>query len=538
MSESVPERIRIAQKLVSVKQKVAQAMSDEFFLNHPEWAVRYGDRGRQFCTADACFHVDFLAGAVEAGSPEAFAGYSRWTARMLGARGIAAHTLEENLAQLEKHLSGALVPEDLDTISTFLARGREACKEPEPVADHEPADGRLSLTRQVFLASILGGQRQAAINIIEEALRAGHSQVDIYVDVFAESLHRVGKLWESNHITVAQEHTATAITQYALAVIYPHLAPATVHRGSMVVTGVSGELHQVGANLVADAMEANGWTVRFLGTNLPHSAVIAAVEESSADVLSISTTIVANLPAVQSWFEPSAASWANVLLRLSWEERLIFWPHNLRGRSARTAPSRICAKRSPRSVRSSYYVQVTNTFDKKSGAGLLAQARINHKRLPELPASIRPKTPGEAYAVQDSLIEQLLAHYGGGVIGYKVACTNVTAQRQLNVDAPFSGRLLSAFFFESPARVDASKFFMRVVEAEFGFEMAHDLPPTPQPRSRQEIAAAVKGVLPAIEIVDSRFDEWTTIGAPSLIADNACNAAWVKGHPYCRLAIR
>jgi 2-keto-4-pentenoate hydratase len=36
-------------------------------------------------------------------------------------------------------------------------------------------------------------------------------------------------------------------------------------------------------------------------------------------------------------------------------------------------------------------------------------------------------------------------------------------------------------------------------------------------------------VIPGIEIVDSRFDEWTTIGAPSLIADNACNAAWIKG---------
>jgi len=172
---------------------------------------------------------------------------------------------------------------------------------------------------------------------------------------------------------------------------------------------------------------------------------------------------------------------------------------------------------------------VTTTFENTSGADLMAQARITHKRLAELPAPIRPATAAEAYLMQDSLIDQLLAHYGGGVIGYKVACTNVTAQRQLNVDAPFCGRLLSAFFYESSAQVDASKFFMRVVEAEFAFEMARDLPPTATPRSRQEIAAAIKGVLPGIEIVDSRFDDWTTIGAPSLIADNACNAAWVKG---------
>lgn len=162
-------------------------------------------------------------------------------------------------------------------------------------------------------------------------------------------------------------------------------------------------------------------------------------------------------------------------------------------------------------------------------ASLLAQARFNHKRLAELPGGLCPTKADEAYQVQDGLIDELLAHYDGTVIGYKVACTNVTAQRQLHVDAPFSGRLLSAFFFDSPARVEADQFFMRVVEAEFAFQIGRDLPPASAPRSREEIAAAVKGVIPGIEIVDSRFDDWTTIGAPSLIADNACNAAWVKG---------
>jgi len=101
-----------------------------------------------------------------------------------------------------------------------------------------------------------------------------------------------------NKISVAQEHMATSITQYAIAAIYPRLVPEVANRGSMVVTGVSGELHQIGANLVADTMEAKGWTVRFLGSNLPHLSVIATVEETSADVLCISTTIVANLPSV------------------------------------------------------------------------------------------------------------------------------------------------------------------------------------------------------------------------------------------------
>ena len=75
MLESATARFQLAQKLASIKQNVARAITDEFFVNHPDWLVRYGERGRQFCTADACFHMEFLAGAIEAGSPEAFVDY-------------------------------------------------------------------------------------------------------------------------------------------------------------------------------------------------------------------------------------------------------------------------------------------------------------------------------------------------------------------------------------------------------------------------------------------------------------------------------
>jgi methanogenic corrinoid protein MtbC1 len=296
--ESVSDRFRLAQKLLLEKQQVAEAMTQEFFLRYPEWDVRYGERGRRHCTADACFHIEFLAGAMEAGSPEAFADYSRWTARMLSARGIAAHTLEENLAQLEKQLAAVLLPEERDAVAAFLIPGRDACVEPQPAGHAQPPADSLGLIRQVFLTAILGGQRQAALNIVTEALRSGYSHIDLYVNVFTPALRRVGELWELNKISVAQEHIATSITQYSIAVIYPLLTPPAVHRGSMVVTGVSGELHQVGANLVADAMEASGWSVRFLGTNLPPASVLSVVEESSANVLCISTTIVANLPSV------------------------------------------------------------------------------------------------------------------------------------------------------------------------------------------------------------------------------------------------
>lgn len=164
-----------------------------------------------------------------------------------------------------------------------------------------------------------------------------------------------------------------------------------------------------------------------------------------------------------------------------------------------------------------------------TASDLLAHARIKMQRLAELPAAVRPQSADDAYAVQADLIPQLLAHFGGTAIGFKIACTNEIAQRQLHVDSPFFGRLLSATTQDSPARITSGEYFMRVMEAEFAFKMASALPPAAAPYTRDQVADAVEGVMPGIEVVDSRFDSWTTVGTPSLIADNACHAAWIRG---------
>jgi len=295
-AESGAARFDLARRLLAVKEAIADGMSEEFFTVHPEFLSQFGEHGRQHCTADARFHVESLAGAIQSGSPEAFAEYARWAARVLAARGIEAHTLEENFDQLENQIGATLEDQDRRVVSRFLSSGRRACTEPMPREETRVAQGPAGLAQQVFLAAILAGERSLALTIVETALGEGIPQVGIYVDVISESLRSVGAMWEANLIGVAQEHMATAIAQYVIAMIYPRLTAHGPRRGTMVVTGVCGEQHQIGANLVADAMEAKGWDVRFLGTNVPHTAVVNAVGDSAADVLCISTTLVANLP--------------------------------------------------------------------------------------------------------------------------------------------------------------------------------------------------------------------------------------------------
>ncbi len=162
-------------------------------------------------------------------------------------------------------------------------------------------------------------------------------------------------------------------------------------------------------------------------------------------------------------------------------------------------------------------------------AEFIADLRFALRQEHQIPDAFRPKNTAEGYAVQEEVVERLLEKNGGRAVGYKVACTNKLAQELLGTDTPFYGRLLSPFVHQSPARVNAGDFSMRVVEAEFSFQLTADLSCEGAPYNRETVSEAVAAILPSIEIVDTRYTSWTEVALPSLISDNGCNSAWVQG---------
>lgn len=164
-------------------------------------------------------------------------------------------------------------------------------------------------------------------------------------------------------------------------------------------------------------------------------------------------------------------------------------------------------------------------------ANHLLQAKQTQQRIPLLPEPCRPTTIAAAYAVQDALVEQLLTTASGPQIGYKVGCTNKAAQEFLGLDGPFYGRMFAGSTYESGMQLSPSHFFMQVIEPEFGLELAADLPPIAGEYNQAMVAEAVGAVLPVIEIVDSVYLDWRSVGAAALIADNGCHGAWIKGQP-------
>lgn len=292
------DRRQLADKLRGARQQVAEAVTEEFFQRHPDWAQRYGARGRQLGIEDAAYHIDFLAGAIESGSELPFETYVRWTTHVLQTRGITPHFVGENLQQIEQALQSLLTPAEQAPLSRLVALGVRLCAEPPASQAPRQQESELTLSRNLYLQAILRGERKTAHSIAMETLRQGFAITDIYVELFQEALYRIGELWEGNKISVAEEHMATAITQYVIAQLYPLIEPSGEERGRVLITGVQGELHQVGANMVSDILEVDGWDVRFLGTNMPHSGIIQAIRDHQPEAIGISCTMLFNLPKV------------------------------------------------------------------------------------------------------------------------------------------------------------------------------------------------------------------------------------------------
>lgn len=285
--------LSLTARIRGFSREVAEDVTEEFLNRHPDWASRYSERARLHGVEDAEYHLAFLAGALETSSIAAFEDYARWTARVMAARGISVNFLQENLLQIAAALAQRLPEPDSSTVRRYLERGAVCAAESAGGGGNE-AD--LPLSTRLFLQAILQGHRTAALGIAREVLRSGAAVLDLYADVIQESLYAVGRLWETNRITVAEEHLATAVTQSVLAQLYPELPRPEAERGTAVISGVEGELHQIGANLVADTLEAAGWTVRFLGTNVPPTTIVQLAQDCQAELVGLSVTMLFNVP--------------------------------------------------------------------------------------------------------------------------------------------------------------------------------------------------------------------------------------------------
>jgi len=154
----------------------------------------------------------------------------------------------------------------------------------------------LTPTSREFLDLAATGRPRPAIDFVLEKAAGGQPLDSIIVDVLVPTQVEVGRRWQANVWSVAQEHAATAVVDGVLGAVGLQIPARPTPRGTVLVACVEQEYHSVPARMGVERLRSDGWDVSFLGASLPAQDLQSFVASAEPDAVVLSCTIPLFLP--------------------------------------------------------------------------------------------------------------------------------------------------------------------------------------------------------------------------------------------------
>lgn len=152
-------------------------------------------------------------------------------------------------------------------------------------------------------------------------------------------------------------------------------------------------------------------------------------------------------------------------------------------------------------------------------------AQTQAQAMPRLTEDFPDMTLTDGYAVQNALRHRWLAE-GKRQVGWKAGLTSKAKMVQMGVHVPSIGFLMADMARPENSAVRTDDLIHPRVECEVAFVTRKDL--SGPDVSREQVLDATDFVLPAIEVIDSRFSGFK-FDLPSVVADNGSSARYVAG---------
>jgi corrinoid protein of di/trimethylamine methyltransferase len=147
--------------------------------------------------------------------------------------------------------------------------------------------------------SIVEGDEEDAARLAGEALAGGIEPLEAINRGFVPGLNEVGEAFSSRELFLPDLVRAGVAMKRAMGVLGPELTrrgAALASSGTVVIGTVKGDIHEIGKNLVATMMSANGFTVHDLGVDVPPESFIAKAKEVKADIVGLSALLTTTMP--------------------------------------------------------------------------------------------------------------------------------------------------------------------------------------------------------------------------------------------------
>lgn len=153
------------------------------------------------------------------------------------------------------------------------------------------------LTR--YLPPLLRGDRRACRCVVEETLQSGIPANSVYLHLIWPVMAEIERLSRADKITPVQEHLATRINRTIVDQLQNKLPRRPPRHKKASVCCARDELQELGAQIITDLFESDGWEVRFLGGGLTNDDIFAFVNEYAPDLLFIYGTAPKQAPDVR-----------------------------------------------------------------------------------------------------------------------------------------------------------------------------------------------------------------------------------------------
>jgi methanogenic corrinoid protein MtbC1 len=249
-----------------------------------------GDRYRK-CIEDTEYPFMALAQALLVDEPALFVSYVVWSRIVLANLGLPDAFLTGSLMAMRDTLVAALPHRSAEASVEYIDISLEALKDASAELPRMTSEGApLASVAVGYLEALLAGDRAAAAGIVGEAVAGGAVLPDIYEHVFRVTQDEVGRMWQSNRLSVAMEHFATGATEAIMAQLCVPEPPKPAVARRFLGACAEGEQHDMAIRMVCDILRSHGWETFFLGASTPESALVEAVDELRPPVVGLSVT--------------------------------------------------------------------------------------------------------------------------------------------------------------------------------------------------------------------------------------------------------
>jgi len=147
---------------------------------------------------------------------------------------------------------------------------------------------------------VYSGEEEKALALVEKALEEGFEPQDIMDNGLVKGIQDCGAAYENKEMWIPELMLAAEALKRCLLILKPKMIEAGGGQsiGKVVLATVQGDVHDIGLELVGVMLESAGFTVRFMGGNVPTPDVINAVKEDKPDLLGLSTLLSNTMPVI------------------------------------------------------------------------------------------------------------------------------------------------------------------------------------------------------------------------------------------------